>query len=66
MPSKEGARGHLVNGVVIGFNDACLDIDHAATWQHADDWVSKGAAAGWIAFIALQRNAFFIAMLQTR
>ena len=32
---REGTAAKIYNTVVVGFNDACLDIDHEATWNQA-------------------------------
>jgi len=34
---REGTGAHIVNSMVLGFNDACLDIDHEVTWSNVDD-----------------------------
>ena len=33
---REGTGAHIVNSMILGFNDACLDIDHEATWSNID------------------------------
>ncbi|MCB9694163.1 MAG: hypothetical protein H6736_20325 [Alphaproteobacteria bacterium] len=32
MLLREGTAAHIANALIVGFNDACLDIDHAATF----------------------------------
>ncbi len=34
---REGTGAHIVNSMVLGFNDACLDIDHEVTWGNMDN-----------------------------
>lgn len=34
---REGTEGTLANGVVLGFGDACLDVDHPLTWQRLEE-----------------------------
>ena len=36
MLLREGTGAHIVNSMILGFNDACLDIDHDATWSNID------------------------------
>ena len=33
---REGTAAHIMNTVVVGFNDAGLDIDNSATWTQAN------------------------------
>ena len=33
---REGTPAHIMNTVVVGFNDAGLDIDNSATWTQAN------------------------------
>ncbi|MEZ4323020.1 MAG: hypothetical protein R3F61_36475 [Myxococcota bacterium] len=33
MLLREGTAAHIANALVVGFNDACLDIDHVATFD---------------------------------
>ncbi|GGE42920.1 hypothetical protein GCM10011367_17030 [Marinicauda pacifica] len=35
MLLREGTAGRLMNGIVVDFNDACLDIDQSATFNQA-------------------------------
>ena len=44
---REGTAATIMNTAVIGFNDACLDVDHDATWAQA--------IAGELTFKALPR-----------
>lgn len=37
MQIREGTATTILNTAVIGFNDACLDIDHDATWAQTDN-----------------------------
>lgn len=34
---REGTAAHIMNTVVVGFNDSCLDIDHDATWNQTTE-----------------------------
>ncbi len=36
MLIREGTKGHLMNAVVAGWNDSCLDVDHDVTLANAD------------------------------
>ena len=36
MLLREGTAGTLVNGIVVDFNDACLDVDNSATFAQAN------------------------------
>lgn len=41
---REGTAANLFNGVVMGWGDACLDVDHSETFSNALD--SAGALTG--------------------
>jgi hypothetical protein len=34
---REGTGAHIANAIVVGWNEACLDIDHAETFASAHD-----------------------------
>lgn len=42
MLLREGTAGNLYNMLVVGFNEACLDINHAATFTQAGTPESPG------------------------
>ncbi len=44
MLLREGTGAHIANAVVTGWGDACLDVDHDATFANAVD--SSGALTG--------------------
>lgn len=57
---REGTGGEILNAVVMGFEDACLDIDHAETWANALTSGTATTASGGL----LIRNTTFACATQ--